>query len=60
MAKRVKAVGAVDRRTGRLEGAVLVDAGQQDAVLPTRFSARGHGNVRVAAHLEHVGAVGAV
>ena len=53
-----EAAGAVRRRVGRLEGAVLVDADQLDAVDP-KESARGHHGVRAVAHLEHVDGVGA-
>ena len=53
-----EAAGAVGRRAGRLEGAVIVDANQLDAVDPEE-SARGHHGVRAVVHLEHVDGVGA-
>ena len=52
----VEAVGAVDRRTGRLEGAVFVYAYQLDAVVLLCD----HHGVCAAAHLECVDIFGAV
>ena len=57
-AERIEAGGAVDRRAGRLEGTVFVDADQQDAVSWVGDPARGHRGVCAAAHLEHVGCAG--
>ena len=56
--EHAEAVGSVGSPACRLEGAVLVDAGQQDAAAVA--DRPDHGGVRVAAHLEHVDGAGAV
>ena len=59
--EQAEASGAVGNRAGRLEGAVPVDADQQDAVVEVCSCIRpDHGNVRGSAHFERVGGAGAV
>ena len=57
-AECIEAGSAVDRRAGRLNGAVLVDAGKEDSVSFAGDPASGHRGVHAAAHLEHVGCAG--